>query len=78
MDWSILLTLLCPLMMIFCMKGMFSGHHCGDAKDKMEQAQVSAEEFQVLQNKMNELTEQNAHLLQEIQSLKQSRANAEG
>jgi len=77
MDWSILLTLLCPLMMLFCMKGMFSGHKHGDG-NRTEQSQVSPEEFQVLQTKMNELTEQNAHLLKEMQSLKQSRANAEG
>lgn len=71
MDWNILLSLLCPLMMLFCMKGMFNGHKHGET-NRTEQSQVSAEEFQLLQTKMNELTEQNAHLLQEIQSLKQS------
>lgn len=78
MDWSILLSLICPLMMLFCMKGMFGGHNHGDAKGRTEQSQVSPEEFQSLQTKIAELAEQNAYLLKELQAMKESPANAAG
>jgi len=55
------------------MKGMFSGHKHGDAKGKMEQSQVSPQDLQSLQTKMEELVEQNQYLLKEIKSMKESK-----
>lgn len=70
MDWSLLLALICPLMMIFCMKGM-SGHNHGD-KTSCEQPRVSEQELQSMNAKMAEIMEQNSYLLKELQSLKES------
>ncbi|MDT8900136.1 hypothetical protein [Anaeroselena agilis] len=78
MDWSILLSLICPIMMLLCMKGMFSGHNHGDAKGRTEQPQISPEEVQAMQTKMAELSEQNAHLLKELQSMKETFSNDAG
>lgn len=78
MDWNILLSLVCPLMMLFCMKGMFSRHNHGDTKDRTEQSQISPQDLQLLQTRMAELTEQNAYLLKEIQSMKEPLSPANG
>ncbi|WP_336788509.1 hypothetical protein [Paenibacillus sp. MMO-177] len=77
---SILSILVCPLMMLFCMRGMLFGHnnakgkkegktscHAGDTKDR---------DYQKLQIQMAELIEQNQHLSNEIQSLKQSQSQS--
>ncbi|GED32057.1 DUF2933 domain-containing protein [Brevibacillus centrosporus] len=70
MTWVQIITLLaCPLMMLFCMKGMFSGNK--DRHDKTVHQQASPTELQQLQIKMGELMEQNHHLLKEIQSIKE-------
>jgi len=77
-DWNILLSLICPLMMLFCMKGMlFSGHNHGDANCKTEQSQISPQHLQLLQTKVEELTEQNQYLLKEIKSMKESQSDQE-
>jgi len=71
LDWSILLTLLCPLIMLFCMKGMFSGHK---HQEKCETGQplMAQEDMQSLHSKMAELVEQNSYLVKEVQSLKET------
>ncbi|MBS2762936.1 MULTISPECIES: DUF2933 domain-containing protein [Bacillus] len=69
MTWlQILLFLACPLMMLFCMKGMFSGHK--DKNTKTDQQLTSPKELQTLQKKMAELIEQNHKLTKEKESLK--------
>lgn len=69
MSWQLLLYLACPLMMLFCMKGMFMGH-----KDKKNKEAVnvssSAQDIQSLQIQMAELMEENKRLEREIQSVK--------
>ncbi|MDK8642999.1 MULTISPECIES: DUF2933 domain-containing protein [Bacillati] len=68
---QILILLLCPLMMLFCMKGMFSGN-----KDKIKNSdhqQVSQTELQSLHIKMADLIEQNHNLTKEIHSLKEQK-----
>lgn len=69
MTWlQIILLLACPLMMLFCMRGMFSGNKCEHMKHNHQGA--SSTEIQKLQDKMTELVEQNQSLKQEIQSMK--------
>ncbi len=58
---SYLPALLCPLMMLFCMRGMFSKD-----KDCHKKPQQNGE----LQQQMSHLEEQNRKLVQEIQELK--------
>ncbi len=79
MQWlNILAVLACPLMMIFCMKGMFTGHKKTDGKvNTNSQAGVSTQELQSLQIKMADLIEQNHQLSKEVQSLKQSQTTKE-
>ncbi|MFC3747962.1 DUF2933 domain-containing protein [Paenibacillus sp. GCM10012306] len=65
MDWSWLLLLACPLMMIFMMFGMRGGHGHGHGSSK----QPAAQEFQA---ELQELRIQNERMQKEIQELKQS------
>lgn len=67
--WETLLLLACPLMMLFCMKGMFSGSK--DSKGNHTQQS----EIQSLQIKMADLMEQNHKLTQEIDDLKRNQDN---
>jgi regulator of replication initiation timing len=77
MNWSLLLLLACPLMMLFCMKGMFGGDKKAEAKKaaaanaQAEQAQTSLQEVQSMQIKMAEMMEQNHKLMQEMQEMKE-------
>jgi uncharacterized protein YlxW (UPF0749 family) len=73
MDWSLLLLLACPLMMLFCMKGMFSGNKDKKSENNniTEQAQQPAE-IQSIQIKMAELMEQNHELMNEIKEMKKT------
>lgn len=73
MDWSLLLLLACPLMMLFCMKGMFTGNK--DAKENKAQSNVSNEELQQMQIKMGEMMEQNHKLMKELEATKQVSSN---
>ncbi|MCM3164113.1 MULTISPECIES: DUF2933 domain-containing protein [Bacillaceae] len=66
MGWETLLLLACPLMMLFCMKGMFSGNK--EKETKGNQTQQS--DLQSLQIKMADLIEQNHKLTQEVENLK--------
>jgi hypothetical protein len=59
MSWlSILLLLMCPLMMIFCMKGMMGGHKHHDSHASND-----------LDNKMANLEAENKKLRSEIDAL---------
>ncbi|WP_336788284.1 DUF2933 domain-containing protein [Paenibacillus sp. MMO-177] len=76
MQWlSILAVFACPLMMLFCMKGMFSGHKHSSAKKDCHNS--SNQNVQSLQLKMAELMEQNHKLTKEIENLKQASNTAE-
>jgi hypothetical protein len=75
---SILPLIACPLMMLFCMRGLFSGNKNANGKGQTNsQAGVSAQDFQSLQIKMAEMIEQNHHLTKELRSLKQSQPTNE-
>ncbi|WP_166240126.1 DUF2933 domain-containing protein [Paenibacillus turpanensis] len=67
MDWSFLALLACPLMMLLCMRGLFSGN-----KNPKDAAQTDAghHEIQQLQIRMAELMEQNQKLMLEMEALK--------
>lgn len=61
MDWiQILLVLLCPIMMIFCMKGHLGGHkhsHDSHGMTKLEKEVVNLhEENAKLKKELSELT----------------------
>lgn len=71
MEW--LLVLACPLMMLFCMKGMFTGNK--EKKESSPQSNVSQQEMQQLQIQMGEMMEQNNKLMNELESRKQSPSN---
>lgn len=59
MSWlSILVLLICPLMMIFCMKGMMGGHNHHDSNSAHD-----------LNNKMKNLEAENEKLRKEIDAL---------
>jgi hypothetical protein len=73
MDWSFLLLLACPLMMLFCMKGMFTGNK--DSKASSAQSNASQQEIQQMQIKMAELMEQNQKLMREMDSQRSTSAN---
>lgn len=69
MEWlTLLLFAACPLMMLFCMKGMFS------KKDTVKSHSVASQpsEIQSLQVKMADLMEQNHQLMKEVEGLKQT------
>lgn len=70
MSWSFLLLLACPIMMLFCMKGMFSGKK--DSKANSNESNVSQQEMQNLQIQMGDMMEQNHKLMKELESRKQS------
>jgi uncharacterized protein (DUF3084 family) len=79
MDWALLLLLACPIMMLFCMKGMSGGNKDKDAKGKKTkgkemQPQVSQQEMQSLQIKMADMMEQNRELVKEVKALKESQS----
>ncbi|MED4041059.1 DUF2933 domain-containing protein [Niallia taxi] len=72
MTWlQILLLLACPLMMLFCMKGMFSGNK--EKNTQSDHQQVSSTELQSVQIKVADLIEENQKLMKEIQSLKEEK-----
>jgi translation elongation factor P/translation initiation factor 5A len=73
MDWSLLLLLACPLMMLFCMKGMFTGNK--DSKTSSTQSNASQHEIQQMQIQMADLMEQNQKLMKEMQSVKGTSSN---
>lgn len=75
MDWQLLLLLACPLMMLFCMKGMFTGKKEKKEKSQDTLPQPSQQDLQSLQIKMADLMEQNEKLNAEVQSLKKPQAS---
>lgn len=74
MNWLQLLAFLaCPLMMLFCMKGMFGGNK--NKKTGAVNTSVSQQESQQLQIKMADLMEQNHKQMKEIEDLKAKQSN---
>lgn len=74
MNWLQLLAFLaCPLMMLFCMRGMFLGNK--DKNTGLVQTHVSQQEFQQLQIEMADLMEQNHKQMKEIEALKAKQSN---
>ena len=71
MEWLLLLA--CPLMMLLCMKGMFTGNK--DSKNNSAQSNVSNQELKQLQIKMGEMMEQNHKLMKELESRNQLPSN---
>jgi hypothetical protein len=73
MEWlSILAFLACPLMMLLCMKGMFSSN----SKCKTDSSKVtSGVDMKSLQVQMDGLLEQNQKLMREVESLKGKSTN---
>lgn len=70
MEW--LLYILCPLMMLFCMKGMFSG---GKKDCNSKKTSNSSDYMKSLQMQMQNLQEQNMKLMNEMKSLKSNESN---
>lgn len=71
MNWLQLLAFLaCPLMMIICMRGMFSGKN--EKKNRASESQDHSLQFEVqqLKLKMADLMEQNHQMNKEIEGLK--------
>jgi predicted transcriptional regulator len=77
LEWLLLLA--CPLMMLFCMKGMFSGNKKGKkstATSNVPSTSQVSNELQTLQIKMAELMEQNHQLMKEMKSIKEETQNS--
>lgn len=67
MTWLQIVSILaCPVMMLFCMRGMFSKDSC----KKHGNQGASHEQFQQLQQKVAELSEKNQNLMKELRSNK--------
>ncbi|MDC3418130.1 DUF2933 domain-containing protein [Aquibacillus salsiterrae] len=77
MSWTLLLLLACPLMMLFCMKGMFTGNKDKDSKSSNVVKGPQQDELQSVQLKMAELMEQNHKLMEEVNALKSSDAKGQ-
>ncbi|UOQ94007.1 DUF2933 domain-containing protein [Halobacillus shinanisalinarum] len=82
MSWELLILLACPLMMMFCMKGMFSGNKDRGEKGKETksaeiQPKTSPQDVQSLQIKMAELMEENQKLMKEIKDMKETQSSKE-
>lgn len=83
MNWALLLLLACPLMMLFCMKGMFSkdknsaGSKAQATNSQAEQPQVSLQDVQSMQIQMADMMEKNHKLMKEIKSMKEQQNTEE-
>jgi cell division protein FtsB len=74
MQW--LLLLLCPLMMLFCMRGMHTGGKKDCHSNHSMHSNSSSDEIQSLQKQLKTLQDQNMKLADEVKSLKnQDRQN---
>ena len=62
MNWAWLVTLICPLMMIFMMFGLGGKHGHGSKKQ-------ASPDYQELQKELNDLKMQNEQMRKDIQSL---------
>ncbi|MFC7063609.1 DUF2933 domain-containing protein [Halobacillus seohaensis] len=82
MSWELLILLACPLMMLVCMKGMFScnkdkGAKGKEAKGTEIQPEASQQDVQSLQVKMSELMEENQKLMQDMKDMKEIQSSEE-
>ncbi|MFD1736727.1 hypothetical protein ACFSCX_09125 [Bacillus salitolerans] len=71
MEW--ILYLLCPLMMLFCMKGLFSGgkKDCNTSNS----INISNKELDDLRKQLGNVIEQNKILTEEVKYLQGTRTN---
>ncbi|KAB7664159.1 DUF2933 domain-containing protein [Bacillus sp. B1-b2] len=70
MEW--ILYLLCPLMMLFCMKGMFSS----DKKNCHSTNKGNhSEDINVLKSQVHNLMDENKKLSEEVELLQSSKGN---
>lgn len=70
MEW--LLYLLCPLMMLFCMKGMFTG---GKKDCHSKQVNVQNSDMKSLQMEVENLREQNVKLMNTMKAIEKQNEN---
>ncbi|UOR12062.1 DUF2933 domain-containing protein [Halobacillus amylolyticus] len=82
MSWELLILLACPLMMLFCMRGMFSGNKDKGGKGKETksagiQPEVSQQDVQSLQIQMAELIAENQKLMQDMNDMKEIQSSKE-
>jgi regulator of replication initiation timing len=70
MQW--LLYLLCPLMMLFCMIGLFKG---GKKESKTENNLSTSQDLNLLKNQMANIVEQNNLLTEEVKYLQSTKSN---
>lgn len=63
MNWYWLLMLVCPIMMIWMMKGMHGDHKAGNSNNSHSLEQVT--------NELNELKERNNELHRQVENLQQ-------
>lgn len=69
MTWLQIVALLaCPIMMLFCMKGMFTKNGCH--KESHGKQEFVSNDIQLLKIRLDELSDQNRNLMNEIQSIK--------
>lgn len=74
MEWlTLLLFAACPLMMLFCMKGMFFGNKKESTKSHNVPDSTETNQMQSIQVKMAELIEQNHQLTKEVHSMKETK-----
>ncbi len=66
MNWYWLLMLVCPIMMIWMMKGMHGDHKAGNSNNSHSLEQVT--------NELNELKERNNELHRQVENLQQKTA----
>ncbi|WP_313637862.1 DUF2933 domain-containing protein [Paenibacillus sp.] len=64
MNWSWLITLICPLMMLFMMFGLGGKHGHGHGSRKQ-----ASPDYQEIQKELNDLKIQNEQMRRDIQSL---------
>ncbi|GED34521.1 DUF2933 domain-containing protein [Brevibacillus centrosporus] len=70
MTWLQIVALLaCPLMMLFCMRGMFAKRSCHSSKTHGKQG-FDPEDIQQLKQKIEKLSDENRILMNEIKSIK--------
>lgn len=70
MNWELLLLLVCPLMMLFCMKGMFGGHNHKKSNENVLTNTSHYKDMQAMKVQMEELAKQNQQLSEELQALR--------
>lgn len=60
MEWTWLMALVCPVVMLFMMKGMHGGHHTQSGNEKAELDSLKARNAELSQQ-LNELQNKQSH-----------------